>query len=84
MDAFDYQAPAELFHPLRLGRNAPLSFHRFDTSAEAIKFACEQLTPTMIQGAVLEVSDERFDSSVIHELYNSEVFQLSRAAGQSC
>lgn len=80
MDDFDYQAPAELFHPLRLGRNAPLGFHRFDSSADAIKYACEQLSPVMLQGAILEVGDERFESAKIGELYRSERYPLQREA----
>lgn len=79
MENFDYQAPAELFHPLRLGRNAPLEFNRFDSSAEAIKYACERLTPVMLQGAVLEVGDERFEAVIISDLYRSASFPLQRS-----
>lgn len=79
MDDFDFQAPAELFHPLRLGRNAPLGFHRFESSAEAIKYACERLTPAMLQGAILEMGDERYEPAVIGELYRSARFPLQRA-----
>lgn len=78
MDRFDFQAPAELFHPLKMGKRSPLSFHRFDTSAEAIKFAVEELSPVALQGAVLEVADDRLDSSTIRELYDSGDFPLTR------
>jgi hypothetical protein len=41
--AFDYAAVAELFIPKKLGRGArqPLSYRRFATAAEAIRFAVE-------------------------------------------
>lgn len=79
MDLFDYKAPAELFYPLRMGKRSPLGFHRFDTSADAIKYALEELSPVMLQGAILEVADERFDSSLIRELYESGSFPLERS-----
>jgi hypothetical protein len=78
MDVFDYTAPAELFHPIRLGNRAPLSFRRFATSAEAIKFAIEQLSPAAFHGAVLEIEESRFDGALIRELYESGSFPLGR------
>ena len=43
MTRFDYRAPAELF----TGRSArgarPMRYHRFDTGAEAVRFAIETL-----------------------------------------
>lgn len=79
MTAFNYQASAELFYPRRMGRTAPLEFQRFDTSAEAIKFAIEQLTPASLHGAVIELESDRLDSSVIRKLYESDHFPLARA-----
>ena len=78
MDMFDYAAPAELFHPIGLGNRAPLSFRRFTTSAEAIKFAIEALSPTAFRGAVLEIGEDRFDSALIRKLYDSASFPLGR------
>lgn len=78
MMVFDYMAPAQLYHPLRLGRQAPLGFHRFDTSAQAIKFAVEELTPIMLRGATLEVADDRLDGAGIRELYDDGAFPLDR------
>ena len=79
--AFDYQAPAELFHPLRMGRGAPVAFQRFATTAEAIKFAIESLPPQLLHGAVIEVSDERLDSAGMRELYDHASFPLGRRVG---
>lgn len=80
MAQFDFTQPAELFHPLRKGRHSPLAFHRFDTSAEAVKFAVEELTAVMFLGAVLEVAEgERFDSTLIQALYDCVAFPLGRS-----
>lgn len=78
MDAFDYAAGAGLFHPLRVGRLAPISFRRFETSAAAIKFAVEELTPVMFHGAILETGDDRFGSTQIRMLYDDAAFPLER------
>lgn len=79
METFDYQAPAELFHPLRMGRGASVAFQRFATSAEAIKYAIETLPTHLLNGAIIEVADERLGSLLIRELYDAETFPLSRA-----
>jgi hypothetical protein len=78
MDAFDYAAGAGLVLPLRVGRSAPISFRRFETSAAAIKFAVEELTPVMFRGAILETGDDRFGSAQIRMLYDDAAFPLER------
>ncbi len=78
MAEFDYTAGAGLFHQLRMGRSAPMSFRRFATSAEAIKFAVEELTPVMFHGAILETEDDRFGSTQIRLLYENAAFPLER------
>jgi hypothetical protein len=78
MDAFDYAAPAELYHPTGRSRKAALSFRRFATSALAIKFAIEDVSAAYRGGAVLEVNEVRFDAAVILQLYESAAFPLLR------
>lgn len=75
---FDYTVPAQLYYPVRAGKWAPLSFDRFETSAEAIKYAVEQLTPVMLHGAVLEIEEDRFGSGDIRQLYEAQSFPLDR------
>jgi hypothetical protein len=81
MQMFDYSAPAELFHALRAGKGAPLGFHRFETSAEAIKYAVEELSPGVLHGAILEVAEQRFSGQDIRGLYDHKAFPLHRRDG---
>jgi hypothetical protein len=75
----DYTAPAELF--ARKGRGSstrPVAYHRFDSCAMAIRFAIEELPSDVLFGTVIEVNEERFDSSQIRELYDSDDYPLAR------
>jgi hypothetical protein len=79
MAAFDYAAEAELFPTrARLSKRQPVNYKRFDTAAEAIRFAVEVLTPDLLVGAYLEVDEERFDANGIRELYASPDYPLPR------
>ncbi len=55
-----------------------VSYKRFDTAAEAIRYAVEDLNPDMLAGAVLEVDEERFDGEAIMSLYASPDYPLPR------
>lgn len=86
MDEFDFQAAAELF-PAR-GRQPArgiVSYKRFDTAALAIRYAIEELDPALLQNAVLQVEDERYDVGAIQSLYASASypFQRDRSAKSS-
>jgi hypothetical protein len=81
MMAFDYGAAAELF-PTRSwkSRRQALKYRRFDSAADAIRFAIEDLPPGLLAGAYLEVDEERFNADAIRGLYDSAEYPLARRA----
>ena len=79
MDAFDYAAPAEVFlTQAKSMKRAPISYRRFPTAAEAIRFAVEEVPDRLLIGAILEVMEDRFDHQAIRELYERPAYPLQR------
>jgi len=78
MADFDYNAPAELFPTRNKKGHRLIGYRRFDTAAEAIRFAIEVMASDLLLGAVLEVEDERLNSHRIRELYDSAAYPLAR------
>jgi len=78
MGNFDYGAPADLFPArTRIGRR-PIGYRRFDTAAEAIRYAVEQMPSEFLNGTVMEVESERIDGARIRDLYESKDYPLSK------
>jgi hypothetical protein len=75
---FDYAAPAELFPSRGRKGRGPVTYKRFDTAAEAIRFAVEEMRPPALLGAYLEVDEARFGLHEIHHLYESGAYPLKR------
>jgi len=78
-EAFDYNAPAELFMSKRKGRSR-IVYRRFTTAAEAIRFAIEDLPAVHTLGIWMEAGDERFDSDGIQRLYDRGDYPLQRGS----
>jgi hypothetical protein len=84
MMTFDYTASAELFIPKgRRGARQPLSYRRFATAAEAIRFAVEDFPAIRTLGAWMRVGDERFNSDDIRRLYQSNTYPRRRRTRKS-
>lgn len=75
---FDYSAGAELYPQRSRGRPRQIAYRRFESAAQALKFAMEDLPPTLLAGTFLEVNEERLGAKQIRELYEDDGFPLAR------
>jgi hypothetical protein len=77
--AFSFKKSAELFPAaVRRKRRAGFAYRRFDTAADAVRFAIEELPADSLNGAYLQVDEARFDQNGIRSLYESGDFPLPR------
>lgn len=76
-DNVDYGAPAELF-PAPSHRRGQLRYHRFDTLAEAVRFAQEELSASQRDGALIEADEIRYTGAEIAALYDAAGSPLPR------
>lgn len=84
INEFDYAASAELFPARGRGyRRQSVSFKRFDSAADAIRYAVEELEPALLAGTILEVEEQRFDGVQIRNLYASADYPLKRGTAAS-
>lgn len=78
MTRFDYRAPAELF----TGRSArgarPMRYHRFDSGAEAVRFAIETLPSDQLIACVLKIDENRYRHGEIRAFYDAAAYPLPR------
>ena len=78
MSRFDYEAPAELFTGRSTRGSRPMRYHRFDSGAEAVRFAVEMLTNEQLLAAVLKMDETRYRHVEIRAYYDSPAFPLPR------
>lgn len=78
MVQFDFNAPADLFPARTRTGHRPIGYRRFDSVAEAIRYAVEQMPREFLDGTVIEIDSERLDGARIRELYESDKYPLKR------
>jgi hypothetical protein len=79
-ELFDYSMEAELFSTRpRNSRRQLLGYMRFARTADAIRFAIEDLPPQLLIGTYLEIDEARYESAQIRRLYDSDSYPLARA-----
>ena len=77
--AFSFKKSAELVPAaIRKKKRAGFAYRRFDTAADAVRFAIEELPADSLNGAYLQVEEARFDQNGIRSLYESSDFPLPR------
>jgi hypothetical protein len=75
---FDYKAPAELFPSRGKKNSGSITYKRFSTTAEALRFAVEELPPRGLIGAYLEVNEVRYGFQEMRSLYENAAYPLRR------
>jgi hypothetical protein len=80
LSGFNYNAPAELFPSGNRKGKSFFAYKRFDTAAEALRYAVEQLPQPALLGSYLEVDEARFGFHEINALYESASYPLKRLA----
>jgi hypothetical protein len=83
MTSFDFKAPAELFPARSKTGHRPVGYRRFETAAEAIRFAVEQMPAEFLDGTIMEVESERVDGAGIRVLYGSADYPLARKSAKT-
>lgn len=81
--AFSFKKSAELFPAaIRKKKRSGFAYRRFDTAADAVRFAIEDMPADLLNGAYLQVDEARFDQNGIRSLYESQEFPLPRRRPQ--
>jgi hypothetical protein len=70
--------PSTTTHQPNCAKGSRAKYRRFETSAEAIRFAVEELPAIRTLGAWMQVGDERFNSDEIQRFYESSDYPLRK------
>ena len=80
MAQFDYAAPADFFPGRNLKGVRSFRYQRFETAAEALRFAIEELPDGLLRSSALEVDQGRFEGANLRQLYEHNAYPLARKA----
>ncbi len=78
MEEKDYFMEAALYYGKSANRGRTLTFRRFAQAAEAIRFAVEELSPSILNGCKLEIGETEYFGRAICPLYDDRAFPLYR------
>ena len=78
--AVNYSAPADLYPARNRFRKSPLRYMRFDSIAEAVRYAIEESPRDQLGGMLIESEEQRFQGEAIDALYKSADYPLPRPA----
>ena len=73
----DLAAPGELFSTRSVSRKSRVTYKRFDSAAQAIRYAVEELSADALRATTLEVAEVRLHSDEIKALYARDDFPLA-------
>jgi hypothetical protein len=79
MSPFNYTDAAGFYPSWSRQRASGHRFRRFETAAEALRFAIEELPAALLRGSVMEVDEARFDSAQMQTLYEADEYPLTRS-----
>ncbi len=78
MEKKHYFVEASLYYGNSRNRGRTLAFRRFSEAAEAIRFAVEELSPSILNGCTLEIGEDEYFGRAIRLLYDHSSFPLLR------
>ncbi len=78
MAIFDYSTGAGLYPCKTVKRTSRLRYRRFDSAAEALRFAIEDMPASLLRGSILEVEEARYDGQQMQRLYEADAYPLPR------
>ena len=75
MEADDYLLEAALYYAKSANsKQKALVFRRFDSAADAIRFAVEELSPKQLDSCTLEINESQYFGRAIRPLYDEHFF----------
>jgi hypothetical protein len=79
MEPFDFNVPAELFSgDRRRNKRLAMQYRRFESGAEAVRFAVEGQAAERLRTTIIEADDVRIEADEISRLYASEAYPFER------